>query len=238
MKMNRRTRLLLLVLGVMLLSGCQTQGPVRDVSYAPVRPVAPPPMPQGNGSIYQAGHEITWFEDMRARRVGDLLTVTLVENTSANKSAKSSTKKASSTEIDNPVLFGSSPQFNATGLLPLASNRDNNLAFSLGGSNDFNGEGNASQSNALSGNITVTVIEVLPNGNLNVRGEKRIGINQGNEYIRLSGIVRPQDITPENSVESTRIADPTISYKGEGALADANSMGWLSRFFNSVFFPF
>ena len=238
MKMNRKTRLLLLVLLLMLLAGCQSQGPVRDISYAPVRPVAPPPMPQGNGAIYQAGHEITWFEDMRARRVGDLLTVTLVENTSANKSAKSSATKASNTNITNPVLFGSSPQFNATGLLPLASNRDNTLAFELGSSNDFSGEGSASQSNALSGNITVTVIEVLPNGNLYVRGEKRIGINQGNEYIRLSGIVRPQDITPENSVESTRIADPTISYKGDGALADANSMGWLSRFFNSVFFPF
>ena len=82
------------------------------------------------------------------------------------------------------------------------------------------------------------MIEVLPNRNLIVRGEKRIGINQGKEYVRLSGIVRPQDITPENTVESTRIADPTISYVGEGMVADANSMGWLARFFNSVLFPF
>ncbi|MEJ2592686.1 MAG: flagellar basal body L-ring protein FlgH, partial [Candidatus Thiodiazotropha sp.] len=96
----------------------------------------------------------------------------------------------------------------------------------------------SAQSNKLSGNITVTVVEVLPNRNLYVRGEKRIGINQGYEYVRLAGIVRPQDITPENTVESTRIADPTISYVGEGALADANSMGWLARFFNSVLFPF
>jgi flagellar L-ring protein precursor FlgH len=90
----------------------------------------------------------------------------------------------------------------------------------------------------LSGNITVTVIEVLPNRNLYVRGEKRIGINQGNEYIRLSGIVRPEDITPQNTIESTRIADPTIVYVGEGMVADANTMGWLARFFNSVLFPF
>ena len=81
-------------------------------------------------------------------------------------------------------------------------------------------------------------IEVMPNRNLYVRGEKRIGINQGYEYVRLSGIVRPKDITPENTVQSTRIADPTISYVGEGALADANSMGWLTRFFNSALSPF
>ncbi|MCG8122437.1 MAG: flagellar basal body L-ring protein FlgH, partial [Candidatus Thiodiazotropha taylori] len=99
-------------------------------------------------------------------------------------------------------------------------------------------DGSASQGNALSGSITVSVIEVLPNRNLYVRGEKRIGINQGTEYVRLSGIVRPSDISPTNTVASTRIADPTITYVGEGALADANSMGWLSRFFNSVLSPF
>lgn len=229
---------LLLLLGVTLLSGCQTQGPVRDINYAPIRPVVPPPAPEGNGSIYQAGHEIAWFEDIRAHRVGDLLTVELVENTSANKSAKSAAKKANSNNISAPTILGSALQFNASGLLPLASNQDNTFEFGLGSTNDFSGEGNASQSNALSGSITVTVIEVLPNRNLMVRGEKRIGINQGNEYIRLSGIVRPLDITPENTVESTRIADPTISYVGEGMVADANSMGWLARFFHSVLFPF
>ena len=231
-------KIILILIVAFTLGGCQTQGPLRDYSYAPARPVMPPPAPQGNGAIYQAGHEIAWFEDIRARRVGDLLTVTLVENTSANKSAKSAAKKANTNEIGNPTILGSVPQFNASGLIPLASNRDNNLAFSPSSANDFSGEGSSSQSNALSGNITVTVIEVLPNRNLFVRGEKRIGINQGNEYIRLSGIVRPNDITPENTVQSTRIADPTISYLGEGMLADANSMGWLSRFFNSAFFPF
>ena len=236
--MNTLNKILLLLLGVVLLSGCQSQGPVKDFSYAPVRPIAPPPAPQGNGAIYQAGYDVAWFEDNRAHRVGDLLTVILVENTSANKSAKSAAKKSNSTSIASPTILGSVPTFNASGLIPLASNKDNTLEFELSSSKDFDGEGSASQSNALSGNITVTVIEVLPNRNLYVRGEKRIGINQGNEYLRLSGIVRPHDITPENTVESTRIADPTISYKGEGMVADANSMGWLARFFNSVLFPF
>ncbi len=236
--MNRCSVLIVILLNALILSGCQTQGPMRDVSYAPIRPVLPPPAPEGNGSIYQAGHEISWFEDIRAHRVGDLLTVELVENTSANKSAKSAAKKDNSTSIEAPTILGSTLQFDASGLLPLASNQDNTFEFELNSSNDFNGEGSASQSNALSGNITVTVIEVLPNRNLFVRGEKRIGINQGNEYVRLSGIVRPKDITPDNTVESTRIADPTISYVGEGMVADSNAMGWMARFFNSVLFPF
>ncbi len=236
--MQRLTSYLALSVCLLLLAGCQTQGPVRDANYAPIRPVAPPPAPEGNGAIYQSGHEISWFEDSRARRVGDLLTVALVEKTAANKSAKSAAAKDGSINISNPTILGSTPQFDAPGLFPLASNRDNNLAFELNSANDFSGEGSASQSNALSGNITVTVIEVLPNRNLYVRGEKRIGINQGNEYVRLSGIVRPQDITPQNTIESTRIADPTIVYVGEGMVADANTMGWLARFFNSVLFPF
>ncbi len=231
-------RLMPLLLGLLLLSGCQTQGPVRDINYAPVRPVAPPPVPRGNGSIFQNGHEVSWFEDLRARRVGDLLTITLSENTSANKSAKTNAKKSTKNDIGNPTILGSTLQFSAPGVIPLASNDNNSLAFGTSSANDFNGEGSSSQSNALTGNITVTVIEVLPNRNLMVRGEKRIGINQGNEYIRLSGIVRPMDITPENTVESTRIADPTIIYVGDGALADTSSMGWLARFFNSALMPF
>ncbi|MCU7851667.1 MAG: flagellar basal body L-ring protein FlgH [Candidatus Thiodiazotropha sp. (ex Monitilora ramsayi)] len=237
--MKRQIILILLALvATVVLSGCQSTGPKRDAEYAPMRPVMPPPAPSGNGSIYQAGYEMIWFEDIVARRVGDLLTVTLVENTQANKSASTTTAKTGEVSVTNPTLFGSTPQFNVPGIIPLVSNTDNNLAFDLSSSNDFSGDGSASQSNALSGNITVTVVEVLPNRNLYVRGEKRIGINQGYEYVRLAGIVRPQDITPQNTVQSTRIADPTISYVGEGALADANSQGWLTRFFNSALFPF
>ncbi len=229
---------LIMIAMTALLAGCQNSNPVRDAAYAPIRPVMPPPAPKGNGSIYQAGYEHAWFEDMRARRVGDLLTVNLVESTTANKSATTSTAKSTSNSITNPTLFGQSMQFNVPGFVPVPNKKDVGLGFALDSTHDFSGDGSASQSNALSGYITVSVIEVLANGNLYVRGEKRIGINQGTEYIRLSGIVRPRDIAPDNTVESTRIADPTITYKGEGALADANSMGWLARFFNSVLFPF
>ncbi len=236
--MGTRITFYLLPALLLLLVGCSNSNPVRDAAYAPIRPVMPPPAPSGDGSIYQSGYEQAWFEDIRARRVGDLITVNLVESTQANKSATTSTAKSSSNSITNPILFGQAMQFNVPGFMPIADNKDVNLGFELGADNQFSGDGSATQSNALSGSITVSVIEVLPNRNLYVRGEKRIGINQGTEYVRLSGIIRPSDISPTNTVDSTRIADPTITYKGEGALADANSMGWLSRFFNSVLSPF
>ncbi|MES9968765.1 MAG: flagellar basal body L-ring protein FlgH [Candidatus Thiodiazotropha sp.] len=233
-----RNSLLIMIMTLPLLTGCYNTTPTRDAAYAPIRPVMPPPAPRGNGAIYQAGYEHAWFEDIRARRVGDLLTVNLVESTQANKSATTSTAKSTSNSITNPTLFGQSMQFNIPGFVPVPNNKDVGLGFSLDSSHDFSGDGSATQSNALNGSITVSVIEVLPNNHLYVRGEKRIGINQGTEYVRLSGIVRPRDITPGNTVDSTRIADPTITYVGEGALADANSMGWLARFFNSVLSPF
>jgi len=112
------------------------------------------------------------------------------------------------------------------------------LQTSLQSSKEFKGTGAADQSNSLSGNISVTVVDVLPNGNLNVRGEKRVTLNQGDEFIRLSGIVRPVDITSSNIITSDKVADVTIMYVGEGAMADASKMGWLARILNSAWFPF
>lgn len=233
----RMLPLSLLLLLAALLSGCNT-APVRDPAYAPIRPVVAAPKPEGNGAIYQAGYEHSWFEDMRARRVGDMLTVKLEEKTDAKKSAATDVSRSNSNSITNPTLLGSTPQFNTPGLLPLASNSNNNLGFSLESENDFSGSGDSEQNNELTGDITVTVIEVLPNGYLVVRGEKRIGINQGNEYVKLSGIVRPADIDSTNTVLSTRLADPTIVYVGDGAVADSNAMGWFAKFFISALFPF
>ncbi|MCW8903121.1 flagellar basal body L-ring protein FlgH [Sedimenticola sp.] len=235
--MNRLFSIMMLALTAVALAGCNT-APVRDPAYAPIRPVVAAPKPEGNGAIYQAGYEQSWFEDMRARRVGDMLTIELAEKTDAKKSATTEVSKANSNSVTNPTLLGSTPQFNAPGLLPLASNRGNNLGFSLESEHDFSGEGDSEQNNELTGNITVTVIEVLPNGYLVVRGEKRIGINQGNEYVKVSGIVRPADIDATNTVLSTRLADPTIVYVGDGAVADSNVMGWLGRFFISALMPF
>jgi len=231
------SRVVLLCVCVMSLAACQSL-PERDPAYAAVRPVALPPVQAGNGSIYQAGHDVRLFEDSRARRVGDLLTINLVETTSASKQSATELSKSNDTNVANPTVLGSSPQFNTPGILPLASNQNNNLGFGLSSSNEFSGDSSSSQSNSLTGSITVTVAEVLPNGYMVVRGEKVTSLNQGHEYVRISGIVRPTDIRPDNTVPSTQIADAQITYTGSGATADTNKIGWLARFFISSLFPF
>ncbi len=227
----------LTTLAMVLLSGCATTAK-QEVSY---RPVSPPmvqaPAPT-TGAIYQAGHEVRLFEDIKARRVGDVLTVVLQERTQASKSASTETTKETDVTLPNPTILGSTPEFSAPGLLPLASNRGNSLQTGVDSTHEFTGEGDSSQSNSLTGNITVTIAEVLPNGNLMVRGEKWLTLNQGEEFIQISGIVRPQDISPQNTVVSTQVADARITYSGEGVIADSQRMGWLGRFFMSVIWPF
>jgi len=218
--------------------GCQSV-PQHDPAYAAVRPVAIEKVSEGNGSIYQSGYDIRLFEDNRARRVGDILTITLSESTNASKQAATDLSKDNNINVTNPTILGSTPQFNTPrGLIPLASNNTNNLGFSLDSSKEFESEGTSSQSNSLDGSISVTVAEVLPNGYLVIRGEKVLTLNQGHEYVRISGIVRPGDVGPDNSVLSTQVADANITYSGSGAVADTNKIGWLARFFFSSLFPF
>jgi len=166
--------------------------------------------------------------DLRARSVGDILTVLLVEKTDASKESSSSSAKDSNVDTGIPI-FGGRGITNRG--VPILNNE-------IASSNSFDGKADSSQSNKLNGSITVTVADRLPNGNLLVRGEKRITINQGEEYIRLQGIVRPIDIGPRNTVPSTQIADAQIIYSGKGHQADSNHPGWLTRFFNSPWFPF
>lgn len=223
-----------LVLG---LFGCRS-APTHDPEFASVRPIAAFDAPPANGAVYQAGQELFLFEDVRARRPGDMLTIVLVEKTDASKKAETLIDKSNETSIANPTLFGSPMQFSVPNFFPLASTTNNSLETGLSSSTDFEGTGQTTQSNSLSGEISVTVAEVLANGNLIVRGEKLLTLNQGHEHIRFSGIVRPADIGSDNSVLSTKVADAKIVYAGEGAVADANAVGWLSRFFISILFPF
>ena len=166
--------------------------------------------------------------------MGDIITVVLAEQTTASKKADTNTSKKQETQLDNPTILGAPLSFN----MPGGSRRDLNLGTTLSGDRSFAGAGDSSQSNKLQGNISVTVAQVLPNGNLLVRGEKRVTINQGDEYVRLSGIVRPSDIGPDNAVLSTSVADAKISYTGTGMLDESNSSGWLASFFNSKWWPF
>jgi len=212
---------------LMLLGGCASF-PTGDPAYASATPAVPPPPAPANGAIYQAGYAVSLFEDLSARRVGDVLTIRLVERTDASKKASTSVNKESAIAVPNPILLGR----------PLSLSGGTTLETDIASAQDFQGEGDSSQSNSLRGDISVTVAEVLPNGNLLVRGEKQLKLNQGDEYIRLSGIVRPVDIAPDNTVLSTRVADVRIAYAGRGAVADASTLGWLSRFFLSMLWPF
>ncbi|HHJ12817.1 MAG TPA: flagellar basal body L-ring protein FlgH [Gammaproteobacteria bacterium] len=224
-------------LAMLAAGGCATTPPPQD-NYRPTLPRAYVDQPPRNGAIYQAQRDVRLFEDVKARRVGDVITVILQESTSASKTATAKTDKSQKTDIASPTILGAVPTFNAPGILPLDSNRNNTLENSLSSSNAFEGEADASQSNSLSGNITVTIADVLPNGNLVVRGEKWLTLNKGEEFIQISGIVRPQDVSTDNTVLSTQIADARITYSGKGFLADSNEPGWLARFFNSPFWPF
>jgi flagellar L-ring protein precursor FlgH len=188
----------------------------------------PPPVPRTDGAIYQAGQEMALFADLKARRVGDVLTIVLNEATTASKNAATTTSRTSAVTDTGPALFGKSI---TTKGVPI-------LDTTLSGSHTFDGEGTASQGNSFVGSLTVTVTEVKSNGNLVVVGDKTLKLNQGDEFIHISGMVRPADVATNNTVTSDKIADAHISYSGKGVIANANRMGWLTRFFNSVLSPF
>ena len=186
-------------------------------------PALPPlviEQPPLSGAIYAPGSYAALTEDVRARRVGDLLTVVLAERTQASKSASADTSRDSTTGIDLPGTppFGYIPKGLTSG----------------GASQSFKGQGSAAQANRLDGEITVAVAQVLPNGALAIRGRKLIGLNRGEETIELSGIVRPEDIGPGNRVASARIADARIAYRGSGEMAAQSRQGWLARLFGKL----
>jgi flagellar L-ring protein precursor FlgH len=214
-----------LVLAV--LPGCSTV-PRPDENFAATLPEEVPVEVAANGAIYHTGHDVPLFENTVAHRVGDVLTITLQEQTNASKSATTTTKKTTTEAMAAPTLLGA----------PLTIHGTNILNNNLNDATTFDGEGASAQSNVLTGFISVTVRQRLANGNLLVRGQKWITINQGREYVRIQGIVRPVDIGPDNTVPSTMVADAVIAYGGQGTLADANTKGWLARFFDSKWMPF
>jgi len=233
--MNGYLRHLVLVCVVTALGACAAPQVRHHKDFITPRPPQRTEAAPRDGAIYHASTSMALFEDVKARRVGDLLTVILAEKTDAQKQASTSTDKNTGVSMSNPTLLGGALSFNSPGFMP---KRDLTLETSLDSSSKFKGQGDSSQSNSLTGNVTVTVVDVLSNGNLVVRGEKAIGINQGEEYVRVSGVVRPVDVATDNTVISTKLADANISYSGSGFMADSNRMGWLTRFLNSKWWPF
>jgi flagellar L-ring protein precursor FlgH len=180
------------------------------------------------GALYAQGTDVSLWSNVTARNLGDTLTVVLAESTEAEKSATTTAAKNSSAALTGPTILGR----------PITSNGTPILDASMGNESAFTGNGAATQSNKLDGFISVTVAKRLSNGNLVVRGQKWVAINSGREFVRLQGIVRPSDISPDNTVFSWRVADAYISYGGQGTVANASKPGWLYRFFNSPKTPF
>ncbi len=228
MKRNPRTEFTLAIAALSLSAGGCSMLSMQQESFAPPEPVVVHHAPPTAGAIYQANTDVRLFEDLKASRIGDILTVKLAERTNASKNAQTSVSKTTEATIANPTILGR----------PITRNGDPVFGGSLDGETSFDGNGASSQSNSLVGDITVTVVERQPNGNLVIRGEKWVNLNQGREFIQLSGVVRPNDVGTDNTVLSTRIANAQITYSSKGVLAAANKMGWAARFFNSVFNPY
>ncbi|BFT31141.1 flagellar basal body L-ring protein FlgH [Alteromonas sp. D210916BOD_24] len=224
-------RIFCLTVIVALLGGCAStnEPPVQanDPSFAPVVPDYPRETVVEDGSLFRSYMANSLYSDVKARRVGDIITVTLSENTQASKSADTSTAKDTNVNL-NPITGLGGKAINIGG---------ESIQLGLGSSRDFSGDATANQSNRLSGAISVTVVDVLPNNNLVIRGEKWLTLNQGDEYIRLTGIIRPADITPENEIVSTKVANARIQYSGTGTFARAQEKGWLTQFFDSTWWP-
>jgi flagellar L-ring protein FlgH len=179
-----------------------------------------PPPPQANGAIFQNDGYAPLTSGNRATRVGDVLTIILAERTNASKSNAANTDRAGNIGLTPPT----------TGPLSAISPSDVNMS----GQQSFKGKGNAAQSNALSGEITVTIAALYPNGTMLVRGEKLLTLNRGDERVQVSGIIRSADISTDNRVLSSRVADAHILYTGKGEVARASQQGWLQRFFSRI----
>ncbi len=211
----------------LLLSACAvTMPPTPSMVHQPttVRPAAEAIAAPANGTIYQAGSAgqpgytpRALFEDRRANAVGYILTITINETTAASKKSGSTAARNSGNDTSISALVG----------LPGKGLEGMNLGTKSASS--FNGKGDSASNNAFTGTISVTVIEVLPGGNLVVSGEKQIGINQGSEFVRFSGVVSPNRIAVGNVVSSTQVADMRVEYRGNGYIDEAQTMGWFQR---------
>lgn len=228
--MKRRSLFLMMLISVSVLQGCtaitRPRAVAGDPAFAPVAPQAMMARDPVSGSIYQASRSVNPFGDKVALNIGDILTVRLEEKTSSSKKANTKISKDSETNFNEGTILGTAMSMKNLSLLTNPSME-----------RQFDGKAGSDQSNSLAGSITVTVVEVLPNGVLNVRGEKWLSLNQGDEYVRLTGLVRPEDINPDNSVSSTKIANARIAYGGTGEFDQSNRMGWLGQVFNSEWWP-
>ncbi|WP_288379052.1 flagellar basal body L-ring protein FlgH [uncultured Massilia sp.] len=205
-----------------ILAGCASAPPRQLANDEDFVPMARTTSRGVSGGVF-TGDTVSLTSDSRAYRVGDAVTVILQETTQASKRAGTSFSKGSSVGVSPIAALGKT--FGKT-------------AIDISADRSFEGDATSTQQNALSGALTVIVQEVLPNGLLRVSGEKNLTLNQGEEFVRLKGFVRAQDIDNDNQVSSLRVANARIAYSGKGALAESNQPGWLTRFFTGPLMPF
>ena len=202
--------------------GCSTE--IETAASANYRPVFPVEAVSEtgllpSGAIYAGDGRGLFAADQRAAHVGDMITVDFTESFRAQKTQTSTTSRSDESSIQLPGL--------------LMGTFDNALLDS-GADRRFSGKGSAAQSNSLRGRVTVSVVRVLPGGMLEILGQKKLTLNNGDEYVRISGYLRPEDISADNVVPSDRIADAEITYIGAGDIADASKQGWLRRGMNTI----
>ncbi|MBK7646626.1 MAG: flagellar basal body L-ring protein FlgH [Betaproteobacteria bacterium] len=210
------------LLFLLLTAGCSTVPPTNVHQPMTARPSPRFDMPNGNGAIYQAANSRPLFEDRRARYVGDTITVKITESTTASTKSNNKLDKSNVATASVSGLTG----LPGKGLLGLDLNAQS--------ANAFSGKGEAANNNIFNGNMTVTVIDVMPNGNLLISGEKQVAIGSEQQFVRISGVVNPSFVDAFNVVESSKIADARIEYKSSGQVSDGQIMGWLARFFLNV----
>lgn len=226
--MSQEYKIILSGLILIILSGCSGIGKLSDPDYAATIPEMPEEKSTYDGGLFYADSNLYIFEDIKATRIGDLLTVVLSEETNASKSSSLEADKSTTIDLPNPTIFGKS-DYTIDGREVLSS--------SATASRDVEGEGELTQENSLTGNITVTVTEKLSNGYLVIKGEKLLTLNEGSEVVRIDGLVRPTDIDSNNRIESEKIANARITYKGSGVVSDSSKAGWLAKFFMHAVWP-
>ena len=224
-KIIRFISILMLAMSVLACSHIET---LEDPGFEPAIPEMPEAKVQPDGGLFYASTNLYIFEDIKATRVGDLITVVLTEATNASKEYELEAEKETTIDFPNPTIFGND-DITVEGKQILNTEATANR--------EVEGEGELTQENSLDGNITATVTQVLPNGYLVIKGAKLLTLNEGSEVVRISGIVRPTDIDANNMIESTKIANAHITYKGNGVVSNSSKPGWLARFFMTAFWP-
>lgn len=225
------TMLKVLAVVAFLLTGCASTEQAKtlpdDPDFAPILPEPEDEPIVPTGSLFKKNYVNNIYSDSKARRVGDIISVILSESTQAQKNAKTELKKDNNSKLDPVIGLGGSP----------INIGKRSLQLGYGQSSNFKGDSKTNQGNSLAGNISVHVLRVLPNGNLMIRGEKWMTLNNGDEYIRLTGVIRAEDISANNTIVSNKIANARIQYAGTGTFADVQEQGWLSKFFSSSWWP-